>query len=153
MKNWRKVHRYVALATLLPMMLIAITGVILQMRNQFEFIQPATIKNTLPADAKFLDLGTISKQFGHENIEQIILKPGKGSLVVRLLDGHEVQLHPVTGEILKKAMRRTNFFIELHQGSFFGNIGQYGIFFLTGLGLCFLIVSGIVIYPFKRKRS
>jgi uncharacterized iron-regulated membrane protein len=152
MMSWRKIHRYVALVILLPLTLISLTGVVLQLRSQFEFIQPSTIKNEMPKDSKLMSFESLLETYGAKNIEQIILKPSKGSLVVRLLDGHELQLNPVTGEVLKKALRRTNFLIELHQGSFFGKFGQYGVFFLAALGLCFLIVSGMIIYPFKRKR-
>lgn len=154
MKNlWRKLHRYVALAVLIPMTIIAVTGTVLLYRNQFEFIQPSAVKSESVEGSQLLTLESITEQFGKENIEQIIYKPSKGTLAVRLLDATEAQIHPQTGEVLKSAKRRTNFLIELHQGSWMGAFGQLGIHFLGGLGLIFLIVSGIVIYPFKRKRA
>jgi len=70
----------------------------------------------------------------------------------RLKNGEEIQMHPQTGEILKKAMRRTNFFIDLHQGTIAGDIGQYLIAFPTALGLVFLLISGLIIFP-RRKSS
>ena len=153
MKNlWRKLHRYVALAVLIPMTIIAVTGTVLLYRNQFEFIQPSLVKSESVEGSQLLTLESITEQFGKENIEQIIYKPSKGTLAVRLIDATEAQIHPQTGEVLKSAKRRTNFLIELHQGSWMGAFGQLGIHFLGGLGLIFLIVSGIVIYPFKRKR-
>ncbi len=153
MKNlWRKLHRYVALAVLIPMTIIAVTGTVLLYRNQFEFIQPSSVKSESVEGSQLLTLESITEQFGKENIEQIIYKPSKGTLAVRLIDATEAQIHPQTGEVLKSAKRRTNFLIELHQGSWMGAFGQLGIHFLGGLGLIFLIVSGIVIYPFKRKR-
>lgn len=149
--SWRKLHRIIGLVILLPLTMITVTGIILQLRNQFEAIQPATLKNKL-SGAPIYSYEKILDTFGASNVEQIIFKPSKGSLVVRLNDGDEVQLNPETGEVLKKAARRTSFLIELHQGSWMGKFGQYGIHFVSGLGLFFLIVSGIIIYPFKRKR-
>lgn len=134
------------------MTIIAVTGTVLLYRNQFEFIQPSLVKSESVEGSQLLTLESITEQFGKENIEQIIYKPSKGTLAVRLIDATEAQIHPQTGEVLKSAKRRTNFLIELHQGSWMGAFGQLGIHFLGGLGLIFLIVSGIVIYPFKRKR-
>lgn len=150
--GWRKLHRIVALIILLPLMIVSVTGVVLLVRNQFEFIQPSAVKSTPVEGSQLLTFESITEQFGKENIEQIIYRPGKDSMAVRLMDATEVQIHPQTGEVLKSAKRRTNFLIDLHQGSWLGAFGQLGINVITGLGLIFLIISGIVIYPFKRKR-
>lgn len=149
--GWRKLHRIVALIILLPLMIVSVTGVVLLVRNQFEFIQPSAVKSTPVEGSQLLTFESITEQFGKENIEQIIYRPGKGSMAVRLTDATEVQIHPQTGEVLKSAKRRTNFLIDLHQGSWLGAFGQLGIHMITGLGLVFLIITGIIIYPFKRK--
>ncbi len=151
MKTWRKLHGYVALVILMPLLLTALTGIILQLRDQFEWIQPAPVKSQAVTGTPLLTLGEIIERFKDQGLEQIIYKPAKGSLVVRLQSDTEVHLHPQTGAVLKQATRRTTFLIELHQGSWLGKFGQYGVHVTTGLGLLFLIVSGVVIYPFKRK--
>lgn len=150
--SWRKWHRVVGLIILLPLVVVTVTGILLQLRNQFEYLQPATIKNKLDPKLALYSTEKLLEEYGAKNVDQIIVKPGKGSLVVRLTNGDELQLHPHTGELLKRAQRRTNFLIELHQGSWMGPIGQYGIHFVSGLGLFFLIISGLVIYPYKRRR-
>lgn len=150
--KWRKWHRWVALATLLPLIMIAVTGVILQLRNQFEFIQPSVLKNVLDDERPLLSLEEVLKKYQDQGVEQIIFRPSKGAMAVRLQGGSEVQIHPQTGEELKQAMRRTGFLIDLHQGSWLGSFGQYGLHLLGGWGLIFLLVSGIIIYPFRRKR-
>lgn len=153
MISWRKTHRIVALVATLPLVVITVTGIVLQLRNQFEFIQPALVKTTPVDHLPLMTLERVIERFEAEEIEQIIYRPKKGSLVVRVKSEQEIQLHPQTGEILKSAPRRTGFLIHLHQGSFFGNFGQYFVYFLGSLGLCYLIISGIFIYPFKRKRT
>jgi uncharacterized iron-regulated membrane protein len=150
MRNWKKLHGYIALIITLPLIVTALTGVILQLRDQFEFIQPSPIKTELAPNKKLLTFEAIQEK--HPDLDQVIYKPSKGTMVVRFKDGLETHLHPQTGEALKTAMRRTNFLIDLHQGSWMGKFGQYIIHFSTGLGLCFLIVSGLIIYPFKRKK-
>jgi len=85
-------------------------------------------------------------------IDQIIYRPSKFHLALRLNDGREVQIHPQTGEVLRNAKRYTNILIELHQGSFFTQWGQYLIFFPAGLGVLFLTISGLIIYPWRKPR-
>lgn len=150
--GWKKLHRYIGLIIALPLAVVALSGVVLQLRNQFEGLQPKTLKLEIQQGAPFLTLEKILESLGPENVEQIIFRPKKGNISVRLHDGNEVQLHPQTGEVVKKAPRRMNFLIELHQGSWMGPFGQYGVHFLSGLGLFFLIVSGLMIYPYKRRR-
>lgn len=151
MRNWRKIHGYVALAITIPLILVTITGVILLLRDRFEYIQPAPV-NIRPVSPQYaITFEELNKRF--PEADQIIYRPGKGSLVVRYKDGMEHHLHPATGEVLKTAMRRTNLLIELHQGSWMGKFGQHFLHVLVGLAMCFLIVSGLVIYPFKRKKA
>lgn len=150
--NWRKNHRIIGLIITVPLTITVVTGIILQLRGQFEFIQPSPVKSEIKKDQTYLSFEKISEIAGAENVDQIIMRPGKGTLVVRLKDQNELHLHPQTGEVLKKSLRRTNFLIELHQGSWLGPFGQFGIHFLSGLGLFFLILSGLFLYPFKRKR-
>jgi len=150
--GWRRLHRIIALIILLPLIIVSVTGVVLLLRNQFEYLQPSVVKSEPVEGSQLLTFESITEEFGKDKIEQIIYRPQKNSMVVRLSDDTEVQIHPQTGDVLKSAKRRTNFLIELHQGSWMGAFGQLGIHVLTGLGLCFLIISGIIIYPFKRKR-
>jgi uncharacterized iron-regulated membrane protein len=149
-RNWRKIHGYVALAITLPLILITVSGIVLLIRDKFEYIQPSPV-NIRPVSPQYaITFEELHKRF--PDADQIIYRPSKGSLVVRYLDGNEHHLHPATGEILKTAMRRTNFLIELHQGSWMGKFGQHFLHVVVGLAMCFLIVSGFVIYPFKRKK-
>lgn len=150
--NIRKQHRYVALLIALPLIFISVTGVILLYRNQFEWIQPKSVSSTLELGKSLLSFEEISSKVG-PGIDQIIYKPSKGNLAVRMKSGLEYQLHPQTGEVLKKAERRTAFLIELHQGSWLGPFGQLFIHGIAGFGLIFLIYSGFVILPFWRRKD
>lgn len=151
--KWRKWHRVVSILIFLPLSFVALTGFTLLLRNQFEWIQPKTVSlKNLPA-GPLLTYEQIQSKFKPNEIEQIIYRPSKNNIAVRLKDGMEVQLHPQTGEELKRAMRRTAFLINLHQGTWLGSFGQYGLYLPTSVGLIFLILSGLIIYPFKRKRK
>jgi uncharacterized iron-regulated membrane protein len=150
----RKYHRIISIFIALPFSIILLTGLVLLLRNQFEFIQPEAIKMEKNSSLNYLTYEQIIEKTGapQEQIDQIILRPKKFHLAIRLKNGEELQMHPQTGEILKKAMRRTNFLIDLHQGSLAGDFGQYFIAFPTALGLVFLLISGLIIFP-RRKSS
>lgn len=135
----------------LPLAVIIATGLVLQWRNSFEAIQPSTAKTTKTA-APLLSLETVMTKV-QGPVDQIIYRPEKHALAVRMKDGLEIQLHPQTGEILKSAPRRTGLLIDLHQGSFLGPWSQFGLFVVAGWGLLFLFVSGLMIYPWRKKGS
>ncbi len=151
---WRKYHRIVSLIVVLPFALVLVSGILLQLRQQFELIQPKAMKMEPIAGKKLLTIDEMIEASGEipSNVDQVIWRPAKFHLAMRLKDGREIQMHPQTGVILKNAKRYTNILIELHQGSFFTSWGQYLVFFPAALGLLFLTVSGLVIYPWRRQR-
>lgn len=149
--NLRKQHRYVAIVIMLPLIVMTLTGLILQLRNQFEWIQPSTVKSKTVTGPMLTPEQVLA--LAGNGVEQIIYRPGKSNISVRLKSGTETQYHAQTGELLKSLPRRSGFLIELHQGSWMGPWGQYFIHLSAGLGLLFLIISGAMIWPFGRNRK
>jgi uncharacterized iron-regulated membrane protein len=149
--NLRKTHRLIAIIILLPLIMMVVTGLTLQLRNQFEWIQPKTIKSEL-TNAPFITPEEIIR-IANSDVEQIIYRPAKNNISVRLKSGIESQYNAQTGALLKSAPRRSGLLIELHQGSWMGGFGQYFIHLIAGLGLLFLMISGIMIWPLGRKRK
>ncbi|HXH74740.1 MAG TPA: PepSY domain-containing protein [Bacteriovoracaceae bacterium] len=148
--NIRKPHRIVAVSILIPLAMMSITGLMLLMRNEIEWIQPKTV-TAAAVTGQMLAPEHVLKLAG-PGVDQIIYRPGKNNISVRMVDGMEAQYHSQTGELLKNAPRRSGFLIELHQGSWMGPVGQYGIHLMSGLGLVFLLISGMMIWPFGRKK-
>ncbi len=151
--NWRKYHRIISIMVALPFFIVLISGLLLQVRQQVEFIQPKALSASKIEGKSLLTVSEIIQFAGvrAEEIDQIIFKPGKFQLSLRLKSNEEIQLHPQTGDILKRAPRLTNFLIEIHQGSYFTEWGQYLVFLPSALGLLFLLISGLVLYQ-RRKR-
>jgi uncharacterized iron-regulated membrane protein len=148
--KWRTWHAYVGLVAALPLLVIVVTGLILQLRNQFEGIQPKTVTIKLVEGKSALSMEEVLAKFPQGNVEQIIYRPRKGNYSVRLKDGSEVQMHPQTGEVVKDSPRRSGFLIDIHQGSWLGPLGQYVVHFGAGLSLIFLLFSGVLLFPFRR---
>lgn len=144
----RKLHRQLSIWVAVPFFLILVTGIVLQLRNSFEYLQPSVVKTTVVPGQPVLTIEQVIEKLGDRKneIEQIIFRPEKNNVSVRLKGEIEVQLNPQTGEILKEAKRRTSFLIELHQGSLFTKVGQYAIYFPAALILLFLLFSGVILY-------
>lgn len=153
--NLRKYHRVVSLIVAIPFGLVLLTGLLLQVRQNVEVIQPKAVSMKKIEDKDLLTFREIIQASGVDDkeIDQIIYRPGKFHLALRLRNGNELQLHPQSGEILKNSPRLTTLLIDLHQGSFFSAWGQYLIFLPSGLGVLFLLVSGLMIYPWRKKRA
>jgi uncharacterized iron-regulated membrane protein len=143
--NLRKWHRKVSLIIALPLLLVVLSGLVLQLRNQSEWIQPKTV--SAPRGYEVIHFNRLIQglNISEKEVDQVIYRPGKNNISLRLKSGEEIQVDPANGRVLKRAMRRTGWLIELHQGSIFGSIGQYGIFFLTGIGMVFLIITGVML--------
>lgn len=148
--TWRNLHAYIGLVAALPLLLIVVTGLVLQLRNQFESIQPKTVAMKLEEGKTLLTMEDVIRKFPPGKIDQIIYRPSKGNYSIRVKGGDEIQMNPQTGEVVKDLPRRSGLLIDIHQGSWMGPVGQYGVHFLAGLSLVFLLISGVMIFPFRR---
>jgi len=151
----RKYHRIVSLIIALPFAIVLVTGLLLQIRQDVEAIQPKTVQMKEINGKPLLSFEEIQIASGvpFKDLDQIIFRPQKFHLSLRLKDGRELQIHPQTGEILKSAPRLTGILIDIHQGSFFTQWGQYFIFLPAGIGVLFLLISGLIIYPRSKHRG
>jgi uncharacterized iron-regulated membrane protein len=151
--NWRKNHRIVSLVVILPFSVVLISGLFLQIRSKVEWIQPETMRFEKIPGKEILNFDELleKSRLRKEEVSQVIFRPAKFNYSIRLNNYDELQIHPQTGEVHKRKKRWTSFLIELHQGSFFSGVGQYFIFFPAGLGLLFLMISGVMIYPRRKK--
>jgi uncharacterized iron-regulated membrane protein len=151
--NIRALHRKLSLYTFIPLGIILVSGIVLQLRNQFEWIQPSLIETKADQSPLLAPQALIQKlNLNEKEIEQIIYKPSKNNASVRLKSGEEIQLNAQTGDVLKRAIRRTNLLIDIHQGSILGPFGQYGIYLLTGLGMIILYMTGLNLLLPRRKK-
>lgn len=149
----RVFHRWIAGFILLPMMVTAVTGGLLILRHQLEWVQPASLKQSPPdrwasietVYAKLLaDPKTQVEEW--QDIASIIVKPSKGIFHVRTAGGLQVQMAGTDAEILSILPRRTGLLITLHEGSFWGDDVRYYLFFPAVIGLLLLLISGAVLF-------
>lgn len=151
--KWRKWHAYLGLIAFLPLLATSLTGVLLQLRSKVEWIQPKPVAIVLEEGKPFIPLSEILKHYPKGMVERVMFRPGKSGYVIGLKGGDEVQIHPQTGEVFKSAPRLSTTLIKIHEGSWMGPFGTLFIHFSAGLIMVFLLISGVMIFPWKQWRK
>ena len=159
----RKLHRWAAIATALPVIIVIVTGIILQVKKEFDWIQPPTQRGASTELALSFDqiLGVVSKipdvgLTSWDDINRLDVRPGKGIIKVRGNNDWEVQIDSKTGDVLQIAVRRSDFIESIHDGSFFHESFKLRVFLPSALILAGMWGTGIYLfllpYMLKRKR-
>lgn len=149
----RKIHYWAALACAIPIAIVIITGVLLLLKKEFDWIQPGTergigkeptisFERILPSLAKLSQV----KVNGWEQIERIDVRPSKGIFKIHLSGNWEIQMDHQTGVILNVAYRRSGIIESIHDGSFFHQNAKLGIFLPAALLLLILWITGIYLF-------
>ncbi len=158
----RKLHRWGALLTFLPMLLVIVSGLLLQVKKQVTWIQPATVKGvgkTPEIDWQYLLDSTSSVSAAEveswSDIDRIDVRPDKGMAKVQCRNRWEVQVDLKTGEVLAVNYRRSDFIESLHDGSFFSEVAKLWVFLPNGLVLAGLWCTGVYLWwlPIGVKRK
>ena len=160
----RRLHRWGAIAIAAPLLLVIVTGILLQVKKQVAWIQPPERRGTAAAPAipfaKILDAARAVPEAAvrtWDDVDRLDVRPGKGVVKVQARSRWEIQLDARTGAVLQVAYRRSDVIEALHDGSFFGSGAKLGIFLPSGVVLFVLWMTGIYLwllpYLMKRKRA
>lgn len=161
----RRVHYWSTLAIAVPVMVIIGTGVLLQVKKQWSWVQPAEIRGTgttpqLDLEGIVAAVRTVPhlKVMGWDDIKRMDIRADRGLAKVTVAGDWEVQVDLGTGAVLQTAYRRSDLIESLHDGSFFlGDATKLGLFLPTGIALCVMWLTGLWMFwlPFsvKRKRT
>ncbi|HEX7154571.1 MAG TPA: PepSY-associated TM helix domain-containing protein [Thermoanaerobaculia bacterium] len=158
----RKVHYWATLAIALPLLIVIGSGLLLQMKKQWTWVQPEEQRGTGTSPVIDLNgvLAAVQREprlqvTGWDDVNRIDLRPGRGVAKVWLKSGWEAQVDLGTGHVLQIAYRRSDLIESIHDGSFFGgDFVKLGIFLPTGIILLLMLLSGIwmFVWPFIVKR-
>ena len=155
--KWQKLHRkthyWGALLCALPIVVVLGTGLLLQVKKQFSWIQPTTIKTqSRTPQISFEEILTISKTIPEANItqwadiERLDVRPSKGVIKVRSNTDWEVQLDQGSGAVLAVNYRRSDVIESIHDGSFFSDSAKLYIFLPAAVILSWLWISGMYLF-------
>lgn len=160
----RKIHYWLSLAVALPLLIVIISGLFLQTKKYFTWIQPAETrgasKNPQISLPQILE---ISKTVGEaeikdwEDISRIDVRPSRGLVKVSANNHWEIQIDTETGKVLQTAYRRSDIIESLHDGSFFHEYVKMWIFLPSGIILLTLWLTGMYLFILpiwvKRRRK
>jgi len=160
----RKIHYWSTLFIALPILLVLVTGLLLQVKKQWTWVQPEEQRGT-PTDSPITLAESVAIMTAHtevgisdwEDIDRFDVRPSKGMMKVRLEDGREVQIDLSDGRILQIEHRRTDLIESLHDGSWFGgDVSKLGLFLPAGIILLGMWITGIWMFwapiPIRRRR-
>lgn len=162
----RKVHSWGAIISSIPILIVIVTGIILLLKKDVDWIQPSTERgsggaptlafNAVLAAAKTVPEAEISSW---DDIDRLDVRPGKAVIKIRSNNRWEIQIDHQTGEILKTAYRRSDLIESLHDGSWFHDLAKLWVWLPCAVILLVLWLTGIYLFfqPIlarrKRKRS
>jgi uncharacterized iron-regulated membrane protein len=147
----RKVHHWTTLFIAIPVFIIICSGVLLQVKKQASWIQPAELRGTgTEPQVNFEQILNSLMQLeatsvsGWDDVDRLDVRPGKGVVKVLLKSGWEVQVDLGTGQLLQTAYRRSDLIESIHDGSFFGGDWvKLGLFLPAGIALFLMWLTGL----------
>lgn len=158
----RKIHYWISFAVAVPMLVMIGSGLLLQMKKQWHWVQPPEQRGTgttpsLDLDGILDSVRTVPDLHvqSWDDVNRLDVRPGRGMVKVWLNNGWEVQVDLDTGRVMQTAYRRSDLIESVHDGSFFaGDWTKLGLFLPTGLVVFVLWLSGMWMWwvPFAAKR-
>jgi uncharacterized iron-regulated membrane protein len=146
----RKFHRWGALITALPFIIVALTGILLQLKKEVSWIQPPTQNgNGNNPTVTLMEVLDIVKRIPEadvhawQDIDRLDVRPEHGIIKVRCKNRREIQLDAVTGEVLQTAYRRSDLIEDIHAGSWFHPRARLWIFLPSGIVVTLLWMTGM----------
>jgi uncharacterized iron-regulated membrane protein len=157
----RYLHRWGSIVALLPIVIIIVSGVILQLKKEVVHIQPPTQAGSgsqlsLSFD-RILEVAKTVPQAeiaSWDDIARLDVRPGKGMVKVRGKNRCEIQIDTHTGEIMQVAVRRSDLIESIHDGSYFHDHFKLWVFLPAGLILACLVITGLHLFflPYLARR-
>jgi len=150
-KHSRSFHLWISLSIFIPVVIVIGSGLLLQVKKEFDWIQPPTQKVgasepslTFDAIIEALQRAPETQLKSWNDIDRLDVRPSKGIIKVRGKNRWEVQLNAQTGEILHVAYRRTDTIEAIHDGSWFFEGAKLWLFLPAAILLLVLWITGMV---------
>ena len=156
----RQVHYWASAIIAIPLLIIACTGTILQLKKHSAWVQPPekrgstktpTIELSGILEALKSDPSLKVENWGH--VKRIDVRPDRGVAKAWLHTDYEAQVDLGTGKIMQVMYRRSDWLESIHDGSIFGDTVKLGLFFPTAIGLVLLWLGGMwmFLWPYIAK--
>lgn len=158
----RKAHRWGAIAIAVPFLVVIATGILLQLKKEWSWVQPAenrgagtvpvvSLERVLSAAQSIPEAGIRS----WADIDRVDVRPAKGIMKITSNSRWEIQVDSETGAVLQTAYRRSDWLESLHDGSWFHPQAKLWLFLPTGIIVFVLWLTGIYLWllPLRTRRK
>ena len=149
----RKLHRWGAILTALPLLLIIVSGLLLQLKKDWTWVQPPTQRGGGHAAAiPWEQILEAARQVPEaevqdwDDIDRLDVRPNRSLVKIQCQNHWEIQIDWSDGKVLSSVYRRSDWIEWLHDGSFFGDAGKYFVVLPTGVVLLGLWVTGAYLW-------
>ncbi len=159
----RTIHNWLSIFIALPVLLLIVSGLLLQLKKDLDWIQPSSVRGESAATPtatheQLLAAATSTEHtagMAWADFDRIDYKTDRGMVKFITVEGWEVQVDTTNAEVLSVASRQSDFLEKLHDGSYFGDFVKYYIILPTGIILFILWLTGLYmfIYPYVKKAS
>lgn len=155
--NWRswtrKTHRWGAILVAVPFLVVIATGLLLQLKKEWTWVQPATQRGAgkVP-EASFdaiLQAARTVPEAGIESwkdIDRLDVRPERGIVKVQAHNRWEIQVDLKTAQVLQVEYRRSDLIEGLHDGSWFHDRVKLWVFLPTAVVVLGLWITGIYLF-------
>ncbi len=152
LNKWsRRLHRWGAILGALPIGVILATGLLLQLKKHWGWVQPPTLRGqggppSLGLD-RILEIASGVPEAAiasWDDIDRLDVQPGRGIVKVHPRSRVEVQIDTATGRVLQVRRRRSDLIESLHDGSYFR--AKLPVFLPAGIVLLGLWCSGLYLW-------
>lgn len=163
---FRKSHRWGAVLVAAPFLVVVVTGILLQVKKQVTWVQPATQKGigkepslSFEAILAAVKLIPVAEVTSWADIDRIDVQPSKGIAKVTTKKRWEVQVDLKSGDVLQTAYRRSDLIESLHDGSWFHDNAKLFIFLPSGIIVLGLWFTGMYLFvlpwwvKWRRRRA
>lgn len=161
-RDSRKIHRWGAILIAIPFLIVLITGLFLQVKKEFNWIQPPTQSGiSTDLEITFDDILAISSTVDKAgikkwtDIDRLDVRPSKGIVKVQGINNWEIQIDTKTGDVLQVEFRRSGIIEALHDGSWFHDSAKLWLFLPSAIIVTILWITGIYMFfiPYIAKRK
>ena len=160
----RKVHYWASIIVAVPILIVIVSGLLLQTKKQFTWVQPPELRGagknpslSLPQILEISRNVSEAEIESWDDINRLDVRPSRGMLKVWAKNNWEIQIDTETGAILQTAYRRSDIIESLHDGSFFHDNVKLLIFLPSGIVLLLLWLTGIYLFALpilvRRRRK
>ena len=149
----RQLHRFATVLIVDPFFVVLISGLLLQVKKQSDWIQPPTQTGT-PGPPTLSYSAALQSARGVEkagiqdwsDVDRLDVRPDDGTIKVRGRNGWEVQVDARTGTILQVAKRRSDLIESIHDGSYFHDKAKLWIFLPSAILVFGLWLTGVYLF-------